>query len=891
LVERYENARRYPEAAVCAQQLIHAEPLLKNGYMHAMRLYALIGDPPSALNTYTQYEKLIRQELGAQPEEDIAELYRQIKKNKALQYQASKDLIPLVGRNAEWKTAQDWWKGSLRGSPHVLIIQGEAGIGKTRLAEELVGWAARQGIRTAAAHGYSTEGFLPYAPVITWLRTLGVPGLDKVWMTELARLLPELLPKKNTHLEPLTEAWQRNRLFEALRRAVLDRMQPTLLLLDDLQWVDADTLEWLHYLLRFADAPLMVVGTVRAEEADANPACARLLTALKLGENHLEIEIGPLSKQETLQLAGVVAGKDLDQGIGDLLYEETEGSPLFIVETVRSELYKKLPLPGVQPLPYKARAVLENRVRQLSPPALETARLAATFGRAFTFDTLRAAESLGEADLLKGLDELLGKRVIHERRPGAFLFSHDKLRDAVVAEISSLHQQVLHRRAAETLMRITQNSQENRFGEIARHFELAGQAESAFRYSLLAAESARALFANEQAVFHYQRALELCLAQEVVACSCVSPEGKVLLYENLGEVLALTGDYPQALERFEKALELPYESSRLWRSRVYRKISEALIPQYQHIAAQEALRQAECALAQREGEDNQEERQEWLQVQLMRSQLLYWGNRPDEMDEILIKIQPVLEKDGRPDQRCEMLSQQYMARLRHERYRVSAETVELAQRRFELTRSQGNPYDTAWALFLVGFGQLWHGDHAAARDNLRAAHEAAVRLGTVLLQTRCLAYLSIVDRYLGAAEELRTELPRLIALAISINEYAYIGIGRANQGWLAWRDGDLAEARRLCLEAQTAWQKSGGDMFHCLADWVLLAIAVVEKDLPQAESAARALLAPDTLTQPVLPEAGHKLKQALDACGGLDESNVFPFFGAALAAARASREL
>src|SRR4030095_12723076 len=136
------------------------------------------------------------------------------------------------------------------------MIVGEAGIGETRLAEELLSWAASQGMVTAHARTYAAEGRLAYAPLIEWLLTpalkAGLPRLDTSTLTELARLLPELvnerpgLPAPN----PVTESWQRYRLFEALTHAILAGKQALLLVLDDLQWCDQETLEWLHFLLR-----------------------------------------------------------------------------------------------------------------------------------------------------------------------------------------------------------------------------------------------------------------------------------------------------------------------------------------------------------------------------------------------------------------------------------------------------------------------------------------------------------------------------------------------------------------------------------------------------------------------------------------------------------------
>ncbi|MCP4517469.1 MAG: ATP-binding protein, partial [Delftia sp.] len=155
--------------------------------------------------------------------------------------------LPLVGRQREWQALQSLWKKAANGEPRCVLIKGEAGIGKTRLAEELLSWANRQGITTAASACYAAEGQLPYAPIADWLRSedlrARLPALEGKWRTECARLLPELLAQQPDLPAPgpLTEAWQRQHLFTALAHAVLSAVRPIILLIDDLQWCDQDT--------------------------------------------------------------------------------------------------------------------------------------------------------------------------------------------------------------------------------------------------------------------------------------------------------------------------------------------------------------------------------------------------------------------------------------------------------------------------------------------------------------------------------------------------------------------------------------------------------------------------------------------------------------------------
>jgi predicted ATPase len=359
------------------------------------------------------------------------------------------------------------------------------------------------------AHCYASEGALPYTPVVEWLRASPLPSLDKVWVTELSRLLPELL-KDRSAPPPLTEAWQRMRLFEALARATLGNHKKSLLLIEDLQWCDQDTLEWLHYLLRFdAHAPLLLVGTARSEEAENNPAYTRLQSALSQEGTYLELELGPLDERDAARLADHAAGKPLESDLSSLIYQETEGNPLFIIETVRAELFKQSRSPGVQPLPYKTRAVLEHRIQQLSAGTREIVALAATIGRAFSLEVLLQASRLAETELVKGLDELLRHRIVREIAPCLFDFSHDKLRQAVFSGMSGAHLQLLHRQVAEALLYLAKSDLESKSAEIAVHYEQAGNLQSALEYYSLAAEAAGKIFANDLAIQHIQRALAL----------------------------------------------------------------------------------------------------------------------------------------------------------------------------------------------------------------------------------------------------------------------------------------------------------------------------------------------------------------------------------------------
>jgi DNA-binding SARP family transcriptional activator len=525
LIQLLEERRDYHAAIGYAQRLVRHDPLREASYRRLMRLRALVGDRAGAVRTYHECATVLERELDVAPSPTTREMYEQLvameeaPTPRLTATERRGGISPLVGRREAWSRLHDAWRKASARQPHVVSISGEAGIGKTRLAEELVQWAKRQSITTATARCYAAEGELSYAPVVAWLRALPLPRLGQVWLSEIARILPELLAEQPelTRPGPLTEAWQRRRFFEALARAVLGGDKPLLLLIDALQWCDRGTLEWLHYLLRFdSRARLLVVGTYRPESIEPDHPLTSLLHTLRQDDQLTEIALDPLSKRETGTLAENVADRELEPNLVDCLYGETEGNPLFIVETVRAGLPDEVrtsPSGGLvcipRPLPSRIKDALMTRVGQISPSARALAELAATIGREFTFEVLREATDTDEDALVRELDELWQREIIREQDRAAYDFSHDKLREVIYEGLSKARRRILHRHVAQALERVYSDNLEPVVARVAAHYERADEAEQAIECYRHAAEVALTMQAEEDANRYRQRADDL----------------------------------------------------------------------------------------------------------------------------------------------------------------------------------------------------------------------------------------------------------------------------------------------------------------------------------------------------------------------------------------------
>lgn len=517
LVSRYAEAGGHAAAVAAATRLIALDPLREEPYRILIGLHDAAGDRARALQTFHTCAEVLEREVGVPPSAATRRLYDQLlAASTADQHVATRsDRGARVGRREEWGRLLDLWAQAERGPPRLVVVSGEAGIGKTRLVEDLAAWCAHRRAVVAHARSYAAEGGMVLAPVVSWLRSPGirdvVAGLEPAATAELARLVPEVahadppLPAP----APVPDEERRRRLFDAVDRALRAVGRPLLLVADDLQWADPATCEFLHYVLRQdTPTPLLAVATLRAEDRWERPAVEDLLCGLQRLGRLEELPLSPLSPAETGLLAARAGGRALPSDAAGRLFAHTEGNPLFVIEAVRAGWPDQAGAPASTP---RVQAVIEHRLRQLSDPARLLLGLAATIGGAFDPDLLAHVSGLEEDALLAALDELWRRRLLRERDHDSYDVSHDRIREVAYEALTPSRRRAQHRRIAEALATRPHARAGQGALPIARHFDLAGAPEAVDWY-VRAAGRAHRLQASDEAVRLHRRALEL-LAQ------------------------------------------------------------------------------------------------------------------------------------------------------------------------------------------------------------------------------------------------------------------------------------------------------------------------------------------------------------------------------------------
>lgn len=559
-------------ALEAARRRVELDPLDEDAHRRLIRHLRDNGERAGAIRQYRTLVAILERELGVPPLAETTALYEAIRDGAMIATATASGghavaastptiaateprtdgpvRLPLVGRDAVLARMVE---AQAAASPdgRVMVLEGEAGVGKTRLADELAARVRATGGRVLAARAHATESGLALAAIATLLRAgLELPdaparigALPAHVAAEIDRLVPlpghvrVVGPEEPTRESPAARLRFVEALVEALA-ALASGAVPGLIRVDDLQWADESTLEVLQYLARRLEGrAILLLVAWRPEDLDG-PAAAAADRLRELPRSTVEV-LERLRPDDVRALAGAAGIAPAD---AEALVAESEGLPLYVVEALAAAST------GAHP-PRGMRALLRDRLARVGETAGQVLTAASVIGRSFDFGTVRAVSGRSEDETLDALEELVRRGLLREQPDGAgWDFTHGRLREAAYEEASLARRRILHRRVADALRtRPGRDADLDRLVLIARHERDAGrdaEAAEAYREAGLAA---RRVFAHPEAIDAFEAALAL---------GHPDPVG---IQEELADVRTIGGDYAGAVTALEAAAALAPE--------------------------------------------------------------------------------------------------------------------------------------------------------------------------------------------------------------------------------------------------------------------------------------------------------------------------------------------
>jgi DNA-binding SARP family transcriptional activator len=626
-----EETGAYEQARVTLQRWLALDPLSEEAYRRLMRTHLSLGDSAGALQVYATCCAQLAEELQIKPAPETAALAARIRavqarspanpptRSTTVESRSPTELVaPLTGRTTAFRQLVRTFQQVRRGQPQTVLVLGEAGIGKTRLAREFVAWVRAQGAEVISGHAFEMGGRLPYQPLVEAIRARleaeNAPEdlLEDLWLSELSRLLPELRVRYPDLPFPTEdELVARGHLFEAVARLLdaLAASTPLVLLLDDLHWVDGASLDLLRYLGAYwkeHSSRVLLLCTARGEELEFNQPLSAQLTDLGRDMPITQVPLETLSQAETMQLLEAIVGKRESREPGpdlpalvetesttgkqpplaalcEFLFEQTDGQPLYLLETLKLLRERQWLVPQMDEdgvfrlelvvdltkilahessrralLPTSVRTLILARLAKLQPQAYQLARACAVLGQEATAQLLWQVAGLEMQTGVEALEEAEGLGILRSEasgRQGEGRPGSYHFTHALIGDVVYTELGEARRQLLHQRALEQLETEGARAAELAYHARLSGQREAAYHYGVQAGDEAVAVFAVEDAIRHYEQARTFLQEQTSLQTALLARE-IAHLYASLGQAYASLSAWGKAQETYEELLAI-----------------------------------------------------------------------------------------------------------------------------------------------------------------------------------------------------------------------------------------------------------------------------------------------------------------------------------------------
>jgi class 3 adenylate cyclase/tetratricopeptide (TPR) repeat protein len=488
-------------------------------------------------------------------------------------FQKPRWLTSLVGRTAELTKLKGAFESSLANRFSVVALQGEAGIGKTRLMQELGMHAQSRGAVVLVGSG--SEAGLAYAPWVDAARQYVAQAPVELLRRMLGRnapefvkLVPDIAAKLGTipQSKPLGEQQDKIRFYEAVTQFFISicTESPLLLLFDDMQSADQSSLDLLEYFVRStSNLRALTACCYRSEDVQPDSRLYRSLMTFNRQRLLETIQVKSLSKEETIELIKQTFGEQtITSEFADLIYERTGGNPFFVEEVLRSLVedetifrteskWDRKPIQEII-LPASVKATLRSRLTRLQPQTVSALTMAAVVGPEFDFQVLQEISGVEQDALLGTIEATLSAGLVLEvpHQRGIFKFADNRVRELLLDDLSRLRKSNYHLKIAEAIEKVYSKNLQTQAESIAIHFSEGGDTERTIKYSLMAGDRNITIHAYNEAIADYERALDLIEVEE-------GKEGeKASVLEKLAGGCNLAGQAQDSVRYYQQALSL-----------------------------------------------------------------------------------------------------------------------------------------------------------------------------------------------------------------------------------------------------------------------------------------------------------------------------------------------
>ena len=487
-------------------------------------------------------------------------------------FQEPRWFTSLVGRTAELTKLKTAYENALNNRSSVVALQGETGVGKTRLMQEFAIRAQSEG--AVVLYGTAEDG-LPYAAWIDAARQYVAQAPAELLRQalgqhapEFARLVPDVTAKLGTipPYKSIEERQDKLRFYGTVTQFFISicSQTPLLLLLDDMQWADQSSTDLLEYFVRSASG-LRILTVCSCKTEDVQPDSPIYQTLMKLNKQRLleTIQVKNLNKEETTNLIKQAFGElTVSSEFAGLIHQRTGGNPFFAEEVLRSLVedgaifrtekgWDRKPVHEIV-LPDSVKSALKSRLKRLEPETINVLTMASVIGLDFDFEVLREFSQIEEDALLQRLEAAFSAGLVQQipRQKNIFKFTDDRVRELLLNDLIPIRRAKYHLKIAEAMQRAYSKNLEGQAEAIANHFSEGGDTERTIMYSIMAGDRNRAIHAYQQATTNYKRALDLIELEEG------KEREKASILEKLAACYNLAGQPQDSARHYQQALNL-----------------------------------------------------------------------------------------------------------------------------------------------------------------------------------------------------------------------------------------------------------------------------------------------------------------------------------------------